>query len=343
MPRIMIASADGSLRAQVRDMIASQGYDVWLEVASREEALCTLEQVLPRIVLADMLLPASGGLRLMQDIEQSQLPVAMILLSPVCSYDYVHQALQSGAVDYLVYPFEPQELAQALRRAEKRCGMLEGNRRLVLYMMQLFHDMHAIKPHELLERQEELLRHIFRLKHSYGGVREMYIRMLQMKWNQMLKSYELSSETGETQNEQLVLKCSEDEARIRCYFQQIAELWLEQSAKLHGPNRRLLMKMACLYINENYKQEFTLTQISERYGMSVSYFSKQFKHYSGDTLVNYVNKVRIQKAKQLLMQPQLKIYEVAHEVGYSTLQYFNRVFKQVENATPLEYRRKIGL
>ncbi|MDK8181448.1 helix-turn-helix domain-containing protein [Paenibacillus sp. UMB4589-SE434] len=343
MPQIMVACAEGSLRAQVSEMIEGQGYEAWLDASSREEALRILEQDLPRIVLADMMLPAGGGLRLLQDIEQSQLPVAAILLSPVCSYDYVHQALQSGAVDYLVYPFEPRELAQALRRAEKRCGILEGNHRLVLYMMQLFNDMHAIKPHELLERQEELLRHIFRSKHNYGGVREMYIRMLHMKWMHKLEPYELWSETGETQMELLKLKLSKDEDAARYYFQQIAEHWLEQSAKLHGPNRRLLMKMACLYINENYKQEFTLTQISERYGMSVSYFSKQFKHYSGDTLVNYVNKIRIQKAKRLLMHPQLKIYEVAHEVGYSTLQYFNRVFKQFEKATPLEYRRKIGL
>jgi len=74
--------------------------------------------------------------------------------------------------------------------------------------------------------------------------------------------------------------------------------------------------------------------------LSVSHFSSLFKKSTGLTYLNYVNQLRIQKAKELLLVPETKIYEVADQVGFVSLPYFNRVFKQLVGTTPLEFRKR---
>jgi two-component system response regulator YesN len=77
--------------------------------------------------------------------------------------------------------------------------------------------------------------------------------------------------------------------------------------------------------------------------MSVSHFSALFKRSTGVTYLNYVNNKRIEKAKELLLVPELKIYEVADKVGFASLPHFNRIFKQEAGVTPLEYRKRLGI
>ncbi|GJM76054.1 hypothetical protein HMSSN036_82700 [Paenibacillus macerans] len=97
------------------------------------------------------------------------------------------------------------------------------------------------------------------------------------------------------------------------------------------------------YVQQNYAREITLGQIAEYTDLSVSRFCVLFKQHYGDSFINYLNKYRIEKAKQLLLEPDLKVYEVADMVGFSSLPYFNRLFKSLTDESPGEYRRSLGL
>ncbi|MCL6459618.1 MAG: AraC family transcriptional regulator, partial [Gorillibacterium sp.] len=99
----------------------------------------------------------------------------------------------------------------------------------------------------------------------------------------------------------------------------------------------------CEYIDAHYYENFTLARMADMSHMSVSYFSMLFKKTTGQTFLNYLNLVRLQKAKELLREPDLKIYEIADMAGYTSLPYFNRIFKQIVQITPVEYRRRLGL
>ncbi len=92
------------------------------------------------------------------------------------------------------------------------------------------------------------------------------------------------------------------------------------------------------YINENYTQNITLSDLAEIAYVHPTYLSKLFKKETGQNLSDYILDYRIEKAKQLLHLPQYKIYEVAQATGFGDSKYFGNVFKSVVGKTPSEFR-----
>ena len=92
------------------------------------------------------------------------------------------------------------------------------------------------------------------------------------------------------------------------------------------------------YIRLNFREDIKLQDIANRFFLSREYISRKFKQEYQETLIDYVTKVRMEHAKQLLRNPVLKIYEVAEEVGYQNDKYFIKVFKKMEGITPKEFR-----
>lgn len=97
------------------------------------------------------------------------------------------------------------------------------------------------------------------------------------------------------------------------------------------------VKTAMNYIHENYNQNISLNDISSMVGVSLQYFSKIFKDETGYKFVEWVNKLRINKAKELMGTTQLTVKEVCFKVGYNDPNYFSRIFKKYENVAPTEY------
>ena len=95
------------------------------------------------------------------------------------------------------------------------------------------------------------------------------------------------------------------------------------------------------YISDHYYEHLTLAQISRAVNMSVRYFCKTFKRYSGMTFTGYLSRLRVEQAKILLLDPHKHISEVAFEVGFESLSQFNRSFKRITGKTPTEYRQDI--
>ncbi|MDA3847865.1 MAG: response regulator [Vallitaleaceae bacterium] len=95
---------------------------------------------------------------------------------------------------------------------------------------------------------------------------------------------------------------------------------------------------AKIYIDENYNKEIGLKEVSEAVAISPQYFSKIFKEEIGVNFIDYITKVRINRAKELLNAQTLSIKEIAFEVGYNDPNYFSRLFKKIEGISPTEYK-----
>ncbi|MCD9020282.1 response regulator [Cohnella silvisoli] len=92
-------------------------------------------------------------------------------------------------------------------------------------------------------------------------------------------------------------------------------------------------------IEQEYNREIDLKYIADKVGFNASYISKIFSRETGETITDCLNRVRIAKAKQFLRDhPGLKVYEIAHSVGYGDKIYFQKLFKRMVGVTPLEYR-----
>lgn len=106
-----------------------------------------------------------------------------------------------------------------------------------------------------------------------------------------------------------------------------------------------IFEKAIEYINENFSKEITLEDVSEHIHISSYYFSHAFKKYIGMTFIEYLTRIRIKKAKKLLLTTDLNIGEVGKQVGYDDHNYFSRVFKNLEGIPPSKFKvsKKIHL
>jgi two-component system response regulator YesN len=93
------------------------------------------------------------------------------------------------------------------------------------------------------------------------------------------------------------------------------------------------------YVAEHYPEYISLHDIAARLHMSTSRFCVVFKEGTGQTFVDYLNMVRIRKAEELLLCPNLTIYDVAYKVGFNSTSYFSKLFKRVTGRFPSDYRR----
>lgn len=104
-----------------------------------------------------------------------------------------------------------------------------------------------------------------------------------------------------------------------------------------GPQHHLIRKIA-EYIGEHLQDHMTVKQLAEQFHLNASYLSVLFKKETGRTISDFVQEARMNKAKDLLRDPNVKIYEVAEQVGFQTAAYFTYLFKKVTGTTPQEYR-----
>lgn len=92
------------------------------------------------------------------------------------------------------------------------------------------------------------------------------------------------------------------------------------------------------FIKENIETELELEKVANNFGLSVYYFSRTFKEVTGINYSEYVNKCRIDIAKELLSTGEMNVKEVCYRVGYNDPNYFSKVFKKYEGISPVNFK-----
>jgi two-component system response regulator YesN len=94
------------------------------------------------------------------------------------------------------------------------------------------------------------------------------------------------------------------------------------------------------YISSHYAEDIKLSNIAAHISMNETYLSHLFKKSTSSNFTDYLNAVRIEKAKELLKSSELSIYRIAEQVGYANESYFSKVFKQIAGHSPKDYRKQ---
>lgn len=124
----------------------------------------------------------------------------------------------------------------------------------------------------------------------------------------------------------------------------------EQFLKVVQPALILLQKVnfnqagaaieeAVKYIQKNYDKQISTKEIADMINLSTPYFSASFKKITGENYSNYLCRIRMEKACELLTTTKLKVYEVSHLVGYLDEKHFSKMFSKNHNMTPATYRK----
>ena len=106
-------------------------------------------------------------------------------------------------------------------------------------------------------------------------------------------------------------------------------------------NSKYVMKRAIEYIDANYYKKISLEDIAGYINLSKHYVSYLFKKETGTNISSYINDIRIEKAKEMIVQREYKIKEIYEKVGFSDQQYFSKAFKKATGMTVTQYKESI--
>lgn len=125
--------------------------------------------------------------------------------------------------------------------------------------------------------------------------------------------------------------------QIGALFEETLKLRDRHSMKKYS----LILEEARQFIRENYqREEMSLNTVAANVNISPSYFSAIFRAETGQTFVEYLTQVRLEKAKELLMCSAMRTSEIGYEVGYKDSHYFSYIFKKIVGCSPKEYRNR---
>lgn len=123
----------------------------------------------------------------------------------------------------------------------------------------------------------------------------------------------------------------------------VSELLVQTVALLSNSNRAvsLPVKRSLKYIHDNYHRDLSLEVIAGKININPSHLSRIFKKQIGEPVTKYINRVRIEKAKELLAFSGMLAYEAALATGYNDPTYFSHVFKKITGLSPKEFKNSI--
>jgi len=114
----------------------------------------------------------------------------------------------------------------------------------------------------------------------------------------------------------------------------------EIEAKYHISPESLTIRSILDYIAQHYDEPLTLRQLSEQFNFNYYYLSKYFSSHCKEGFNEYLNRIRVEKASEMLLKEKTPISEICGAVGYMDHSYFTKVFKKFTGYTPKQFRNQ---
>lgn len=130
---------------------------------------------------------------------------------------------------------------------------------------------------------------------------------------------------------------------LESYNQKILQPSVSEAFKYIGisPEAGKFVNKIAVYFSDNHGKLFTMEDTALYFGLNKDYFGKLFKHHMGVTFNYFSSVVKMTYAKELLCTGNYKTYEISDMLGYSSADYFTRIFKQIAGETPSKFRSRL--
>jgi two-component system response regulator YesN len=337
MLKVLVAEDEPWIRAAIVEMVEGFGHDIKVvgDATNGIEAWHMIQQLWPTVLITDIMMPVMDGLDLVRNISENKIPMAVIIISGYENFQYAQRALSYGVNKYLLKPVNREELQDALFEAMEKLTEIEKMNHYFNKIQTFFDTIHDIEPAGGMKSLYQLVDNIRTIKHVNYGAYLSLLRIVESKISSLLSSIE-------AEHALMSHFSGVPDPEIRLHLGKLAESWFLHQER-NKKEFKQIIKSVCDFIHNHYQDDLTLTQMAEYSNVSISHFSSLFKRYTGESLVSYINQVRVAKAKELLRNSNDKIYLIAENVGFSSQPYFIRVFKNVTGMSPNEYRKSMGI
>jgi len=355
------------MRILVKTYLANVG-DIHVAYSGEDGVTAALEHM-PDVVITDIRMSDMDGLGMIKVLKEHGCRSRFIIMSGYEEFDYAKQAIALGVDEFLTKPIEEEELINAWNKTTGKIKEdgdsnfihdLQGNAMLAMseYRDELEkgngiqHQNDIISSGEVGELElaialsditgcKKVIERIFQSIEEKGiSHKESKLVAIKIVMHGIRKVSHV-----ELEGNQYILRLNTLD-RLRNNNQR--KIWvietfdkLIKSKSEISKNTVDVITAVKEYIMTNYSMDISLNDISGRFFINPTYFSGLFKKKTGMTYMKYLTMVRVHKAKKLLDETEMKIYEICEAVGYSDVNHLNRMFEREYGMKPFEYRKKM--
>ncbi len=335
------------------------GLEVVGEASDGEYGLELIRHTRPDVILTDVKMPNLDGIQLIRQLRAEQNDALVIFISGYDDYTYIRSALKLDALDYLLKPVKEEELNKMLALCTSRLSKQEH-----LVMQEEEKGFLQVPwAADFFTKQENLCdalistdtdvirekcRDILVLVQKYetgepskGTMVCVYYSMMnhleQFLLNRELKPHDI------TADKETSFVFSRDLGFVQM-MEYLEQLYLLTAEKIHELNRnrgRFNVAPIEKYMQEHFTEAISLEMMAEQFYVSKEYLSKAFKQETGRGFWEYLTSLRMERAKELILDYKIPLKEVGELTGYMDQAHFYKTFKKYHQKTPGEIQSSI--
>ena len=364
MIKVFLVEDEAIIRRGIKKNVEweKNGFEFVGEAGDGEYAYPQILKTEPDILITDIKMPFMDGLELSHLVKKILPNTKIIILSGYNEFEYAKEAITIGISEYLLKPVTAASLTAVLRKVKEEIREEKEKSRLLERYFVSYEKYNAFLDKIDYTGVDRKLIQDF-LKLGSAGEEGMFIdeylaavgennyRSLLLRQymtidiffcvQEFLKGLsvcadEIPPELGDIK---YIPKIVVSEEQTVSYLKELFAFAISERDRVSGNRYGSLIDTAKQYLAEHFESnDVSLNTVAAQVGVSSSYFSSIFKQETGQSFVEYLTKLRIDKACELLRCTTLRTAEIGELVGYNDPHYFSATFKKVTGVSPKDYK-----
>lgn len=361
MLKVMIVDDLEVMRRQIKRLKLwgeNTGFYIADEAEDGQTALDKLQKEPVDLLITDIKMPRINGMELLKETYEKKLATCVVFLSEYGEFTLAKEALQYDIFDYLVKPVKEKELRVLLKKAKEYIREKEASQRQLekledklMDKMEIYYPEKRIasiieylasgnkKAVEITEAMTEEI--AMAMEYDMIKVRVVLERACDEIWTGVKKSHGWLEDFMDTsyfsnyrlahhKNLESIKKEVTDTIRL---------LQITLGRFILRGKTNVVVQQICTYVIQNVENKITMNDISESLYLSKNYIGDIFKEETGVTVGEYITGIKMERAKRLIVEGELKNYEIAEKLAYKDVEYFSKLFKKTTGQTPKEFKK----
>ncbi len=361
--KVVIIDDEPWTREVIKTLGDFEGLDLEIvgEASDGEFGLELIRQTSPDVILTDVRMPHMNGIDLIDRLRKENNNSLVIFISGYDNYSYIRSALKLEAVDYLLKPIKQEELNKQLSTCSEllksrnlsrndaknlESGFLDADWAGQYYTLRddLCDSLNSMETDIIRQKCNEIYGLI--LKHEGENPAKslivcIYFTLMNALEHVLLSRELLPKEILSKNDTSFVFSRDASLREMLDYVQNLYCIASEQMQEYNRNRNRLDISRIRKYVEDHYTEGITLELTAAIFYVSKEYLSKAFKAEAGKGFLEYLTELKMERAKELILDYKIPLKEVGNMVGYIDQAHFYKTFKKYFGKTPGDVRGSI--
>lgn len=306
------------------------GFIISAEAKDGEEALEIIKEQNFDLLISDIRMPKVDGIELIKELKNIMPDLMTVLLTDHAEFSFAKEAINYGVLDYLVKPVEKEAIYNVLKKAK---AILDHRQKQLKFY---YPDKYVLEACEkICIGDSKGVQEIITIEET------IKIRTKDNQANTDILLERLDKDVKEIViNEHTWIKNFlglKYDYKLDAWLMYVIEE-LDEYTAVNSKNQ--YVRKIARYLLENIETETTMNDLADRLYLSKNYLGELFKQETGISVAEFVNRAKVRRAGVLLLETDLKWYEIAIKLGFNNFEYFTKIFKKKMGVTPQNYRAR---